>query len=210
MSKTLQMICISTSLVSAATLVHAQDSEVPEIEVLPIERLEFDGLEIEKPKIESTIETSINLGVGISDGVNFRDNGTSLELDDVRLITYGLSAEKQFLREKDYSISAALSGEAAFGDGNNFQINGLDASGDPNYRRLQVYGDVIARYEAGGETSWTPFLAAGVGLVEERLEQDSQEFKVLTPKSRFRAGVEKKLSDRLTFGVSAGKTVDLD
>ena len=205
MSKALQIICITASLVSAATLVHAQDIETSEIEILQIE-----GWEIEKPEIESAIETSVNLGIGITDGVNFSDKGTSLELDDVRLVTYGLSAEKKLLREKDYSISGALSGEAGFGDGDNFQINGIDASGDPNYRRLQVYGDVIARYEAGGETSWTPFVAAGVGLVEERIEQDSQEFKALTPKSRFRAGLEKKLSDRVTFGVSAGKTVDLD
>ena len=209
MPKTLQICCITACLVSAATLVQAQtqaeDTKTPEVEILQIE-----GWEIEKPEIESTIETSVNLGIGITDGVNFSDNGTSLKLDDVRLVTYGISAEKKLLREKDYSISAALSGEAGFGDGNDFQINGLDASGDPNYRRLQVYGDVIARYEAGGETRWTPFVAAGVGLVEERIEQDSQEFKALTPKTRFRAGLEKKLSDRVTFGVSAGKTVDLD
>ena len=209
MPKTLQICCITACLVSAATLAQAQtqaeDTKTPEVEILQIE-----GWEIEKPEIESTIETSVNLGIGITDGVNFSDNGTSLKLDDVRLVTYGISAEKKLLREKDYSISAALSGEAGFGDGNDFQINGLDASGDPNYRRLQVYGDVIARYEAGGETRWTPFVAAGVGLVEERIEQDSQEFKALTPKTRFRAGLEKKLSDRVTFGVSAGKTVDLD
>ena len=210
MFKVLHILCITSCLVSAATLAQAQDIETPEIEILDGQGLENEGLEIEKPEIESTIETSVNLGIGITDGVNFTDNGTTLELDDVKLVTYGLSAEKKLLREKDYSISAALSGEAGFGEGNNFQINGVDASGDPNYRRLQVYGDVIARYEAGGENSWTPFVAAGVGLVEERIEQDSQKFKALTPKTRFRAGIEKKLSDRVTFGVSAGKTVDLD
>ena len=210
MSKILQIVCITASLLSAATLAQAQDIETSEIEILEDQALEYEGLEIEKPEIESTIETSVNLGIGLTDGVNVSDNGTSLELDDVNLVTFGLSAEKKLLREKDYSISAALSGEAGFGDGNNFQINGVNASGDTNYRRLQVYGDVIARYEAGGETSWTPFVAAGAGLVEERIEQDSQNFKELTPKARFRAGVEKKLSDRVTFGVSAGKTVDLD
>ena len=210
MSKALQIFCITAYLVSATTLVQAQDTETPDIEILQIEKLAAEGLKIEKPEIEATIETSVNLGIGITDGVNFTDNGTALELNDVRLVTYGLSAEKKLLQEKDYSISAALSGEAGFGEGNNFQINGVDASGDPNYRRLQVYGDVFARYEAGGETSWTPFIAAGVGLVEERIEQDSQEFQALTPKTRFRAGLEKKLSDRVTFGVSAGKTVDLD
>jgi len=195
MPKNFRLFCITATVLSAPILAQAQD--------------------IETPEFESTIETSVNLGIGFIDDVNLRDNGAALALDNVTLLTYGISAEKTLLRAEDYSISGALSGEAGFGEGTNLHINGVDALGDANYQRLQAYGDVVARYDGGDETNWTPFVAAGIGIVEETISldglgDDTQSFKELTPKTRFRAGLEKKLSERVTFGVSAGKTVDLD
>jgi len=200
MSKRLQLSSIAASLFFVSTGVQAQDIEIP-----PIER----------PQIEPTIEISKNLGVGFIDGVAVADKNTIVELDNVQILTYGLSLEKTLLREPDYSINAALSGEAGFGKGSNLEINSLESSSDAEYQRLQAYGDIIARYDAGDETNWTPFLAAGVGIVEERItlddfEGDTQSFKALTPKARFGAGVEKKLSKGVTIGAGVRQTVDLD
>jgi len=210
MTKTITFVCALALVLSTSTLVQAQNVETPQIEVSQIEVPPF-----ETPKIESNIETSLNLGIRLISDVNLNDADTSLELDNVKLTTFGISAEKDLYREQNLSVSAALSGEAGFGEGKNFEINGTEALGDTDYRRLQVYGDVIARYDGGDETNWTPFAAVGVGLVEEKIKSDSfgddqQNFKALTPKTHFRAGVEKKLSDRVTLGISAGKTVDLD
>ena len=57
---------------------------------------------------------------------------------------------------------------------------------------------------------WTPFVSAGLGVAQDRVTLDNQVFEDLSPVGRYRAGLEKKVSNNVTFGVSAGQSFKLN
>ena len=79
-----------------------------------------------------------------------------------------------------------------------------------DFRRLGVYADAIARMERQDVSDWTPFLSIGAGLIQDRVAFDDQVFTDLSPVGRFRAGAEKKINDKATFGIGVGPSFKLD
>ena len=144
------------------------------------------------------------------DSVTLNDNGSTLILDDVKTLDFGYRAEREFARTDDVSLSGALSTRASFGNGPNAALNGFTQTGDTDFRRLGGYADVIARLERQDDMDWTPYVSAGAGVVQDRVTLDDQVFKDLSPVGRYRLGVEKKITDRATFGIGVGRSHKLD
>lgn len=159
---------------------------------------------------DAPIETSLELGGTYSDSVTLNDNGSTLILDDVKTLDFGLKAEREISRRDNFTLSGALSGQARFGEGKAPQLNGIVHADDANFLRLGAYADVIARMEGHDESDWTPFLSIGAGVVQDRVVLDDQVFTDLSPVGRFRAGAEKKINDKATFGIGVGPSFKLD
>ena len=195
----------------------AQDAppETPEIEISQIEISQIEDWQIERPQIETgQIETSLEFGGSFLDSVTLNDKGSTLVLDNVKTLDLGITAERELARRDNISLSGALSAQASFGDGNSPELSsglgGLVQTDDADFRRLGAYADVIARLEGDTDTAWTPFVSAGVGVAQDRVTLDNQVFEDLSPVGRYRAGLEKKVSDSVTIGASVGKSFKLD
>lgn len=159
---------------------------------------------------DAPIETSLVLGGTYSDSVTLNDNGSAVTVDDVKTLDFGVRAERELVRHNTLTLSGALSGEARFGEGDVLQFNSLRHTDNTDYRRLGVYSDVTARLEGQNDSDWTPFVSAGLGVVQDRVKRDDQVFKDLSPVGRVRAGLEKKINDKATFGIGVGPSFKLD
>ena len=203
----------------------AQDAppETPEIEISQIEMSQIEDWQIERPQIETgQIETSLEFGGSFLDSVTLNDKGSTLVLDNVKTLDLGITAERELARRDNISLSGALSAQASFGDGNSPELSsdissdlssglgGLVQTDDTDFRRLGAYADIIARLEGDTDTNWTPFVSAGLGVAQDRVTLDNQVFEDLSPVGRYRAGLEKKVSDSVTIGASIGKNFKLD
>ena len=194
----------------------APKTETPQVEISQIEISEIQDWQLETPQIGTgQIETSLELGSSFIDSVKVTDNGSTLVLDNVKTLDLGLRAERELARRENISLSGALSAQASFGEGELSpdlapDLTGLTQTEDAEFRRLGAYADVIARLEGDKDTDWTPFVSAGLGVAQDRVTRDTQVFEDLSPVGRYRAGLEKKVSDRVTFGASVGQTFKLD
>ena len=159
---------------------------------------------------DAAIETSLELGGTYSDSVTLKDNDSTLNLSDLKTLDLGLKAEREISRRDNFTLSGALSGQARFGEGQDPRMNGLKQADHADFRRLGVYADAIARIEGSDGSDWTPFLSIGAGLVQDRVALDDQVFTDLSPVGRFRAGAEKKINDKATFGIGVGPSFKLD
>ena len=193
--------------------------EAPEIEISQIEISQIEDWQIERPQIEtSQIETSLEFGGSFLDSVTLNDKGSTVVLDNVKTLDLGIKAERELARRDNISLSGALSAQASFGDGNSPELSpglssglgGIVQTDDADFRRLGAYADVIARLEGDTDTAWTPFVSAGLGVAQDRVTLDNQVFEDLSPVGRYRAGLEKKVSDSVTIGASVGKSFKLD
>ena len=221
MPKHIALTIAASALFCAPAFAQDADTETPpidtssigtsEIEISQIEDWQLERPQIEPPKFESgQIETSLEFGGSIIDSVTVKDKGSTLVIDNVKTLDLGIRAEREFARRDNISLSGALSAQASFGEGNLSELNGLAQTDDAEFRQLGAYADVIARLEGDKDTDWTPFVSAGVGVAQDRAALDNQVFEDLSPVGRYRAGLEKKVSDNVTFGVSAGKSFKLD
>lgn len=189
----------------------APPAEISQIEISQIDISEIDVTQIAPPRaVAEKNKTSWEIGGSYTDSISLTDKGSVLTLGDVTTLDLGLRNEREIARHNNISLSGALSAQARFGTGNSSELNGIAQTGDTNFRQLGAYADVIARLEGNTETAWTPFVSAGIGIAEDRAVIDNQTFKDLSPVGRYRAGLEKKVSDRVTLGVSAGQSFKLD
>ena len=219
-------ISFNASLFSAALLygsaffssAAAQDTpqiETPEVEISQIEISEIEDWQLEAPQIETgQIEKSLEVGASFIDSVTLTDKASTLVLDNVKTLNLGLRAERELAGRDNISLSGALSAQASFGQGNTSELSpnleSITQTDDAEFRRLGAYADVIARLEGDKDTDWTPFVSAGLGVAQDRVTLDNQVFEDLSPVGRYRAGVEKKVSNNVTFGVSAGQSFKLN
>ena len=211
MPKHIALTIAASALFCAPAFAQDADTETPPIDTSEIEVSQIDISQIEPPKFESgQTETFWELGGSYTDSVTLSDKSSVLTLDDVTTLDFGVRAERELARRENISLSGALSAQARFGQGNLSELNGLAQTDDAEFRQLGAYADVIARLEGDKDTDWTPFVSAGVGVAQDRAALDNQVFEDLSPVGRYRAGLEKKVSDNVTFGVSAGKSFKLD
>ena len=211
MPKHIALTIAASALFCAPAFAQDADTETPPIDTSEIEVSQIDISQIEPPKFESgQTETSWELGGSYTDSVTLSDKSSVLTLDDVTTLDFGVRAERELARRENISLSGALSAQARFGQGNLSELNGLAQTDDAEFRQLGAYADVIARLEGDNDTDWTPFVSAGVGVAQDRAALDNQVFEDLSPVGRYRAGLEKKVSDRVTIGASVGKSFKLD
>ena len=216
MPKHIALTIAASALFCAPATAQDAPPETPPIDTSEIEVSQIDISQIETPKFETgQVETSLELGGSFIDSVTVTDNGSTLVLDNVKTLDWGIRAERELARRENISLSGALSAQASFGDGELSpdlapDLTGLTQTEDAEFRRLGAYADVIARLEGDKDTDWTPFVSAGLGVAQDRVTLDTQVFEDLSPVGRYRAGLEKKISDRVTFGASVGQTFKLD
>ncbi len=159
-------------------------------------------------------KTQIEIGAHYKSATTLQDSGSTILAKDIVAFSAGLSKEKELTRN-DNGLSLSIEGEAAalYGRAGDVVVNGVDINQSATYRAGEAFGNMKLQQDLGD--GWSAFSKAGVGVLYEDLETSGvlgqqQKFQDLSPAARFQAGVEKKVNDRLSIGVSAGTTEKLD
>ena len=158
-------------------------------------------------------KTQMEIGAHYKSSTRLSNQGSTIIAEDVVALSTGISKDKELARDGGLSLSVQGEASALYGQANNVVIDGIDINQSANYRAAEVFGNLKVEQELGDD--WTAFGKAGIGVIYEDLEtkgafREQQKFQDLSPAGKFKAGVEKKVNDRLSIGVAAGKTEKLD
>jgi len=159
---------------------------------------------------QSNTEASLELSGLYNSEVTINDDNSTVTLDDVYGAQIGVRTEKILSQSDNSDLLLAISLNGAKGQGtvSDFSPSANTITGEEaDFYRIEGFADIVKQKD-GAFVS--PFLSAGVGLQYEKVNTDTSKFESLSPAARFRAGVEKDVSDKLSFGVSAGPSIKLD